>query len=473
MGGRDDPHLLLAGLHRQALLTLSRACGTKQQGLSVAGRHLSLCTRWKRKLRELDSTLGHVEKVSPQSCQQWVYELELEISRVLGAVPPPPATQPPILAGESLEQPQQQDQQVVNIGFDESASGDSCNDGELDPDFLLGEDLGSACLFDTIFYEPTDVSTNSGNQTDATLLSCIEPCMTVVDECVSHELRTGVHLDTSMWNEDPACACLLHTIRYEPTDSVVDNEDRSNAVPPPFDDVATVVKEGVSQSSQTGIHFDTDVDIAAIVKSEPLSMAISCIDSLQQHHIRCHDYLRSNALPAISIEHSSNADVLGSTEYISCYDTVELNASFLGAMDICSQAAGKVLENLVHHRMLRCAVVLWSEFVYLSTCDSSRNQHRISRVWHAWKALMQISPRTYKQALTDAPSTKTASGLVLCSSCASGICSCDKCNRALDIARSIVFGTSPKRCTCEGQLAVCRAAPGHGFAHSATNHWVA
>ena len=67
--GFDDPHLLIAGLHRQALLTVSRACGTKQQGLSVAARRVGMSSRWKRKLRELNSALGLVEKVSPQSCQ--------------------------------------------------------------------------------------------------------------------------------------------------------------------------------------------------------------------------------------------------------------------------------------------------------------------------------------------------------------------------------------------------------------------
>ena len=87
----NDPHLLIAGLHRRALLAVSNACGTKQQGLSVAARQLGLSPRWKRKLRDLDTILGMVEKVSQQSCSQWMVDLEHELSDVLGKVPPPPS----------------------------------------------------------------------------------------------------------------------------------------------------------------------------------------------------------------------------------------------------------------------------------------------------------------------------------------------------------------------------------------------
>lgn len=58
----DDSHLLCAKLPREALLRCSSAAGRSFQGLSVAARHLQLPSGWKRRAREIDATLGHVEK---------------------------------------------------------------------------------------------------------------------------------------------------------------------------------------------------------------------------------------------------------------------------------------------------------------------------------------------------------------------------------------------------------------------------
>ena len=78
----DDAHLMVARLHRIALLRLSRASGCHFQGLAMAAKHLQLSSNWKRKARELDATLGLVEKISPMSMQVWMGKLEDELLRV-------------------------------------------------------------------------------------------------------------------------------------------------------------------------------------------------------------------------------------------------------------------------------------------------------------------------------------------------------------------------------------------------------
>jgi hypothetical protein len=86
----SDPHLLIASLHRQALVRLCDAGSRHWQGLSIAGRHLGVSSNWKRRLRELDSTLGMVEKVTEESCSIWLEKLDAELQRVMPPPPPPP-----------------------------------------------------------------------------------------------------------------------------------------------------------------------------------------------------------------------------------------------------------------------------------------------------------------------------------------------------------------------------------------------
>ena len=97
-----DAHLLVAAVHRQALIRLSQIAGKKFQGLDMAGKALLLSPNWRRKLRNLDATLGLVEKITPESNARWLQDLELELQRVgavsgasssdtLPMVPPPPA----------------------------------------------------------------------------------------------------------------------------------------------------------------------------------------------------------------------------------------------------------------------------------------------------------------------------------------------------------------------------------------------
>ena len=397
-GGSDDPHLLLAGLHREALLVVSRACGTKQQGLSVAARQLGLSQRWKRKLRELDSTLGHVEKVSPQSCHQWMYDLGQELERVLGAVPPPPTA--PAHPTE-----------VITPGCGSAMDESSTADEQLPPEHQQGCEIFSLCAQDTTG-ENHHISSGSDGEPDF------------------------------LMGEDAASFCFLHSKAHESTDTSAYVRSTFNATVLRSQEI---VAEEFSQSTQTAIHFDTNIDIAAIVEAEPVSMVISCMESLQQHHVLLHnDVRRTIGMPVIGMEHVS-AEVLNSTDYLSNYDTAGLNAEFLIGADARFSAVGGFLDKLVTQRLLRGVISCWSEYTYLANCASARRHASISLAWRSWKL--------------HAASTKAASGALLCSSCANSGCSCDKCNRALDIARNIVFGSSPKRCTCGGKLAVCRSAP--------------
>ena len=74
----SDAHLLVAALHRMALVRLSSASHSKQQGLTMAAKQLRFSSRWRRRTRELDACLGLVEKISWQSINDWMKELEEE-----------------------------------------------------------------------------------------------------------------------------------------------------------------------------------------------------------------------------------------------------------------------------------------------------------------------------------------------------------------------------------------------------------
>ena len=78
----DDTHLMVARLHRVALVRLSDAAGRPFNGLAVAAKHLRLSSNWKRKTRELDAMLGMIEKLSTWSMQAWLFKLDDELMRV-------------------------------------------------------------------------------------------------------------------------------------------------------------------------------------------------------------------------------------------------------------------------------------------------------------------------------------------------------------------------------------------------------
>ena len=72
----SDILALVTCLRRAALVRLSKALGAPLTGLAVAGRRLPLTPRWRRKLRELDSTLGIIEKITPASVNAFLAELD-------------------------------------------------------------------------------------------------------------------------------------------------------------------------------------------------------------------------------------------------------------------------------------------------------------------------------------------------------------------------------------------------------------
>ena len=77
-----DAHLLLAKLRRDAILLVHSELGVHVQGLSISGKQLGLSSAWRRRLREWDSALGLVEKISPQTIRKHLDGLKLELGRV-------------------------------------------------------------------------------------------------------------------------------------------------------------------------------------------------------------------------------------------------------------------------------------------------------------------------------------------------------------------------------------------------------
>ena len=77
-----DAHLLLADLHRKALLLAAHEAVSPFQGLSMAGKRLGLSNTWRRKLCIWDAALGLCEKISPQSVETHLAAFEAELVRV-------------------------------------------------------------------------------------------------------------------------------------------------------------------------------------------------------------------------------------------------------------------------------------------------------------------------------------------------------------------------------------------------------
>ena len=82
----DDILGLLTKLRRAALVKLSAHLGSPLTGLSVSARRLPVNNRWRRRLRELDSTLGLVEKITAASVDVYLDELDQELARLMPKV---------------------------------------------------------------------------------------------------------------------------------------------------------------------------------------------------------------------------------------------------------------------------------------------------------------------------------------------------------------------------------------------------
>ena len=78
----NDPHLLVAKLHRGALLQVHAAVSGHTQGLSQGGKLLRLSPAWRRRLRQWDACLGLVEKISEITVHAWLGRLQEELQSV-------------------------------------------------------------------------------------------------------------------------------------------------------------------------------------------------------------------------------------------------------------------------------------------------------------------------------------------------------------------------------------------------------
>ena len=80
-----DAHLLVAALHRRAMLLCSQAGNRPFQGLSAAGSSLNIDNKWRRRLRIWDAVLGLTEKISPASVEAHLAELQQEVLRAIAS----------------------------------------------------------------------------------------------------------------------------------------------------------------------------------------------------------------------------------------------------------------------------------------------------------------------------------------------------------------------------------------------------
>ena len=76
-----DAHLLVANLHRRAMLLCAATGGKPYQGLEMAAKSLGLSPHWRRKLRHWDAAVGLTEKISPESIVSQIDLLQQEIAR--------------------------------------------------------------------------------------------------------------------------------------------------------------------------------------------------------------------------------------------------------------------------------------------------------------------------------------------------------------------------------------------------------
>lgn len=67
-----DAHLLIALLHREAMLISADVSGHRHQGLAVAAKSMSLPSKWRRRCREWDAALGLAEKISYASVKDYL-----------------------------------------------------------------------------------------------------------------------------------------------------------------------------------------------------------------------------------------------------------------------------------------------------------------------------------------------------------------------------------------------------------------
>ena len=79
----EDAHLLVASLHRRALLICNSFANSSFQGLAAAAKPCGLKGGWRRRLREWDAALGLTEKISEETVDKHI----MWLTEALEAVP--------------------------------------------------------------------------------------------------------------------------------------------------------------------------------------------------------------------------------------------------------------------------------------------------------------------------------------------------------------------------------------------------
>ena len=77
---QDDIPALAARLQRETMLALTQALNRPLMGLGSGGKALGLSTSARRKLREIDSLLDWVKKLSRPSINKFIADLRIEIA---------------------------------------------------------------------------------------------------------------------------------------------------------------------------------------------------------------------------------------------------------------------------------------------------------------------------------------------------------------------------------------------------------
>ena len=78
----EDAHLLMAALHRQAMVVCHVRSGRASNGLTMAAKDLGMTNAWRRRMREWDTCLGIVEKLSSVNVAKHIDALKAELDRM-------------------------------------------------------------------------------------------------------------------------------------------------------------------------------------------------------------------------------------------------------------------------------------------------------------------------------------------------------------------------------------------------------
>ena len=179
--GLSDPPgdilTLVASLRRQVLLRLTEVLGEPLCGISLSARRLPISSKWRRKLRELDCTLGFIEKVSGHSVRKFMADLDAELNTVQDQWPSTAAKKAQASASSPADAPQLTALVQVSARTDES---------DLDVGALFPEKYDATCsghpnvpesenIIDVPEAEKQNVTSSIGRASSGKLTECGSP----------------------------------------------------------------------------------------------------------------------------------------------------------------------------------------------------------------------------------------------------------------------------------------------------------